>query len=203
MAKLIIGLTGGIGSGKSAATRCFEKKGVPIVDADIVARDVVAPGSEGLSALTRLFGSKVLLNDGSLNRAALRELVFNNEEKKTLLESILHPLIKARSAELLQAAQGPYAIYSAPLLIESKGHNNVDRIVVVDVPEEVQLQRASQRDGQSPEQIKAIMKTQLSRVDRLSYADDIVDNAGDLNALQQQVEQLHQKYLTLSQQLQS
>ncbi len=201
MAKLIIGLTGGIGSGKSAATQCFEKRGVTVVDADIVAREVVYPGSKGLQRLTDAFGSNILSDDGSLNRPALRALIFNDEEKKALVESILHPLIRDRSKQLLLEATGLYAIYSAPLLIETSGHKQVDRIAVVDVPEPVQLQRASQRDDQTTTQIKAIMDAQLSRNERLSYADDILDNSGDLSTLDKQVERLHQNYLQLSQTL--
>lgn len=199
MAKFIVGLTGGIGSGKSAASRAFEQRGITVVDADQVARDVVAPNTEGLSKVVAAFGAGILLADGQLNRPALRALIFDTPEKKQQLEKILHPLIQARVADLLQQAESAYAIYAAPLLIESKGHERVNRVVVVDVPEALQLQRSTQRDQQSVQQIQAIMNTQLSRAERLSYADDILDNSGDIANLDRQVERLHEYYLTLSQ----
>lgn len=199
MAKFIIGLTGGIGSGKSAASHAFEKHNITVVDADQVARDVVAPGSEGLKKVAATFGEDILLADGQLNRPALRARIFNDPKQKQHLETILHPLIQARVFDLLAQAKSPYAIYAAPLLIESNGQHRVNRVAVVDVPEPLQRQRSAQRDQQSEQQIQAIMKTQLNRAERLSYADDVIDNSGDIASLEKQVEQLHQYYLKLSQ----
>jgi len=196
--KLVVGLTGGIGSGKSAATKLFSDAGIDIIDADEVARDVVAPGSEGLQKITSHFGADILNLDGTLNRTALRERVFNNEQEKNWLNSLLHPLIRQSMMQQINDSTSPYCILSVPLLVEGKLHEICDKVVVVDCPESMQLTRAMQRDGSSQQIIENIMASQATRKERLSVADDIIDNSGSFEFLEQQVKALHQKYLTIS-----
>ena len=193
-----IGLTGGIGSGKSAAEQFFAELGIKVVDADQSARAVVEPGMPALSDIQQHFGDEVIQSDGSLDRTALRARVFNNDTERQWLESLLHPLIDQHTRSELNAAQSPYAIYSAPLLIESGGHHKVDRVLVVDVPESLQIERASQRDGAKTQDIEAIMAHQCSRQQRLDVADDVIDNSDSLEALKEKVLSLHQQYLALS-----
>ena len=145
--KFVVGLTGGIGSGKSAVTALFEKHDIDIIDADEVARDVVAIGSEGLAQISAYFGSDILLESGALDRAAMRERVFNNENEKAWLNELLHPLIRARMLDLINESLSPYCILSVPLLVENKLTSMCQCVVVVDCPEQMQLQRAIQRDG--------------------------------------------------------
>ncbi len=199
MANYVVGITGGIGSGKSAASDAFARHGITVVDADLVAREVVEPGTPGLTQILEHFGNSIIGVDGKLDRRALRALIFKNPRMKTELETILHPLIRAEVQRQLQAAAGPYVIYSAPLLIETKGHLQVNRVLVVDVPEPVQRARASNRDQQTVAQVQSIIDSQIDRKSRLEHADDIIDNQGDLAALEQQVNKLHQQYLALSQ----
>lgn len=194
----VVGLTGGIGSGKSAATSMFERHGIDIVDADEVARDVVAVGSEGLNQIQAHFGSDILLEDGSLNRAALREKVFANNEEKNWLNELLHPLIRKRMQNLLAESTSEYTILSVPLLVENKLTEMCDHIVVVDCPESLQLERALKRDGSTEATIKSIMASQASRKERTSAADDILDNSTSLDALSSQISSLHEKLLALS-----
>ena len=194
----VVGLTGGIGSGKSAATDIFASLGIDIVDADEVARDVVAAGSEGLQQIAEHFGERILLEDGSLNRAALREKVFANSEEKHWLNGLLHPLIRARMQQLISEANSPYCILSVPLLVENKLTVMCNHVVVVDCPESLQLERALKRDGSSEATIKSIMASQATREERLSAADDVLDNSTSLNALSSQVKALHNKLLGLS-----
>lgn len=195
---LIIGLTGGIGSGKSAASRHFEALGVPVVDADLVARDVVEPGTPALAAIAEHFGPGVLTAEGALDRATLRRLVFADTDQRRWLEALLHPLIRQRIQELLAAAQGPYRILVSPLLLETNQHQLVDRVLLIDVPEAVQIERTMARDGNSREQVEAILKAQSSRAFKRERADDIIVNDRDLDHLHQQVEQLHRYYLQLA-----
>jgi dephospho-CoA kinase len=195
---LIIGLTGGIGSGKSAASECFAQLGITIVDADIVAREVVEPGTAALQAIAEHFGPGILLADGSLDRAQLRRLIFATPAQKEWLEALLHPLINQRLRHQLDSATSAYAVFVSPLLLETRQHELADRIAVVDCSPETQIQRAASRDGIDPAQIKRIMATQLSRAERLARADDILTNQGDLAALKAQVQQLHLKYLGAS-----
>ena len=197
--KLIVGLTGGIGSGKSAATKLFSNAGIDIIDADEVARDVVALGSEGLEQITSHFGVGILNEDGSLNRGALRERVFNNETEKQWLNGLLHPLIRQAMMQQINDSTSPYCILSVPLLVEGKLHEMCDKVVVVDCPESMQLSRAMQRDGSTQEIIENIMASQATRAQRLAVADEVIDNSGSLDFLKQQVEALHDKFITLSQ----
>lgn len=195
---LIVGLTGGIGSGKSAASACFAKLGVTIVDADVIAREAVQPNTPALQAIAKHFGPEILLPNGALNRAQLRHIIFAQPEAKTWLESLLHPLINQRLQQQLHSARSAYAVLASPLLLETSQHQLVDRILVIDCPPEVQIQRAAQRDNIDPAQIKAIMATQINRTERLKRADDVLHNHGDLQELEGEVAKLHQQYLRLS-----
>lgn len=193
----VLGLTGGIGSGKSAVAEAFGELGVHWVDADHAARWVVEPGRPALAQIAQHFGEGVLAADGSLDRVALRGLIFQDPEQRKWLEQLLHPLIKQEVAEHLTRGQSPYAIMVSPLLIESGQYRRTDRVLVVDVPEELQVQRASQRDKASEEQIRAILKAQASREERLRHADDVLLNDRDMGWLRAEVERLHNFYLTL------
>ena len=194
----VVGLTGGIGSGKSAATDIFASLGIDIVDADEVARDVVAVGSQGLLQIAEHFGEHILLEDGSLDRAALREKVFANPDEKTWLNGLLHPLIRSRMQQLIMESTSPYCILSVPLLVENKLTEMCNHVVVVDCPEVLQLERALKRDGSSEATIKSIMASQASRKERLNAADHVLDNSTSLNALSSQVSALHEHLLLLS-----
>ena len=193
----VLGLTGGIGSGKSAVAEHFGALGVHWVDADHAARWVVEPGRPALALIEQRFGEGVIAADGTLNRPALRELVFKDPQQRKWLEGLLHPLIAQEVAEHLARAESPYAIMMSPLLVESGQYRQASRVLVVDVPEPLQLQRAMQRDQASEEQIRAILKAQASREDRLRHADDVLVNDRDLGWLKTEVERLHQFYLTL------
>ena len=193
----VLGLTGGIGSGKSAAADAFVELGIEAIDADHAARWVVEPGRPALEHIVERFGADVLQADGQLNRAVLREHIFAEPEQRQWLERLLHPLIRAEIDQFLAAAQSPYAILVSPLLVESGQHEVVQRVLVVDVPTEVQLERALQRDQVSEEQLRAIMQVQLKRDERLKYADDVLCNAADKAALEREVARLHEYYLTL------
>ncbi|GGF67059.1 dephospho-CoA kinase [Alteromonas lipolytica] len=194
----LIGVTGGIGSGKTLVTDTFAELGIEIVDADIVARDVVAPGSPGLEAIKAHFGDSVITESGELNRAALRECVFTNEEQKQWLNACLHPLIRKAMAAAIEQIRSPYGVLAVPLLIENGMQKMVDRIAVVDCPESQQLARALRRDGSSETVIKGIMAAQVSREKRLAEADDIIDNSHDIETTKAQIVQLHQTYLKLA-----
>lgn len=193
----ILGLTGGIGSGKSAAAQHFIDLGVHLVDADHAARWVVEPGRPALARIVEHFGDSVLQADGSLNRSALRGLIFENAEERRWLESLLHPLIGAEIASYLARAESPYAILVSPLLVESGQSRLTQRILVIDAPEALQIQRTMQRDGASEEQVQAILKAQADRAERLRHADDVLVNDRDPAWLKQEVERLHHFYLTL------
>ncbi|MBC9252218.1 dephospho-CoA kinase [Pseudomonas alcaligenes] len=193
----ILGLTGGIGSGKSAVAQHFIDLGVHLVDADHAARWVVEPGRPALAQIAERFGPQVLQADGSLNRAALRQLIFQDEQQRRWLESLLHPLIGTEIVQYLAKAESPYAILVSPLLIESGQRRMTQRVLVVDAPEQLQLQRTIARDQSNEEQVRAILKAQASREERLRHADDVLHNDRDLAWLQSEVERLHQFYLTL------
>ncbi|MEE4110417.1 MAG: dephospho-CoA kinase [Halieaceae bacterium] len=199
-ASLRVGITGGIGSGKSALTDRLARRGVVIVDADVVARRVVEPGTPALAAIAGHFGAQVLQDDGTLDRAALRAIVFNAPEERRWLESLTHPLIGAQLAADLDAAASPYVVLSSPLLLEGSQRDLVDHVVVVDVPETLQVERASARDSNAPELVRKIMAAQLPREKRLALADTVIDNSGDLAALEQQAEDLHHRLLELARQ---
>ncbi|OJF69024.1 dephospho-CoA kinase [Alteromonas sp. V450] len=196
--RFVVGLTGGIGSGKSAATCEFERLGIDIVDADVVARDVVDVGTQGLSEIEMYFGKGILLDDGTLNRAALRDRVFSNSDAKEWLNNLLHPLIRARMQHLIELSTSQYCILSVPLLVENKLTTLCDKVVVVDCPTSTQLERAMLRDGSSEKTIKSIMASQASRETRLNAADYVLHNNTTLSALADQVNTLHATLLTLS-----
>lgn len=200
----VVGLTGGIGSGKSTIADLFAEMGVPIVDADLVARKVVAKGSPLLEKIKGHFGDDILTSEGELNRILLRQKIFTDPAEKVWLNQLLHPAIRQAMLEsLAQYTQG-YVLWVVPLLFENKLTHFCDRILVVDVNEEIQIQRATKRDQNSVTLIKQIMASQVSRSERLAQADDIIENNQDLNdnlvKLRQQVIKLHQFYLELSQQ---
>jgi dephospho-CoA kinase len=195
----IVGLTGGIGSGKSAAARAFEALGITVIDTDAIAHALTAPGGAAIAPIRAAFGADYLAADGALSRARMRELVFADAAKKRQLESILHPMIRTQTNELAQAARSPYVILMVPLLIESRDYRQrCQRILVVDCPEELQLARVIARSGLAAEQVRAIMATQVSRETRLGAADDVVDNSLDLEHLRRQVDALHARYLQLA-----
>ncbi len=198
MSKLIVGLTGGIGSGKTAVSDLFAELGIDIIDADLIAREVVEPGQPALSKIQLKFGNDILLENGSLNRTALREKVFQDESAKRWLNSLLHPLIRETMRLRCEQAKSDYCILAVPLLIENGLTTMVNRVLVVDVNEELQLARASSRDGVDRKNIQAIMQSQASRQQRLAKADDIIDNNRDKSALIEQVNQLHHTYLELA-----
>lgn len=193
----ILGLTGGIGSGKSAVVEQFGRLGVHWVDADHAARWVVEPGKPALARIAEHFGDGVLTPTGELDRAVLRARVFENAGERKWLEQLLHPLIRQEIAEHLSRAQSPYAILVSPLLIEAGQYRQADRVLVVDVPESLQLQRAMRRDQASEAQIRAILKAQASREERLRHADDVLVNDRDRAWLEAEVRRLHDFYLTL------
>jgi len=194
----ILGLTGGIGSGKSAATRYFETLGIKVVDADIVAREVVEPGETAWLAIKERYGSDALLSDETLNRAWLRQKVFAEPEERTWLESVTHPAIRDSLIQQLNNAQSAYAILASPLLFESGQSALVNRTLVVDVPVETQVKRACNRDNNDEAQIRRIIEAQMPRQERCDKADDVVDNSGLLEDLYQQLQPLHEHYLMLA-----
>lgn len=194
---MIIGLTGGIGSGKSAASRRFAGHGIPVVDADVVARQVVEPGMPALSAITAHFGDRVIQADGHLDRSALREIIFHDPAEKHWLEALLHPLIRDEIVRQLQESEACYTILSSPLLLESGQDQLVDRVLVIDVPESLQMERTMARDESSRETVQAIMDAQMSRKHRLSQATDVIVNDGDLARLHEAVDQQHRYYQRL------
>jgi dephospho-CoA kinase len=195
---LIIGLTGSIGSGKSTVAKLFAERGVPVIDADIVARAVTEPHTLTYDHIVAHFGVSILQADGRLNRAKLREIIFTQPEERRWLESLLHPEILKQMQTAIAALHAPYCIAVIPLLLEVNAATFIQRILVVDVPETMQLERAVLRDKSTHEQIKSIIKTQVSREVRLAHADDIINNAGTLDALIEQVDALHQQYLKLA-----
>lgn len=194
----IVGLTGGIGSGKTAVSRRFEAKGITVVDADVVAREVVEPGTPALAQIRAHFGAEVMQPDGQLDRAALRRIVFSDPEAKHWLEALLHPLIGSETLRQLNDAPGPYVMLASPLLVESGQTSICHRVLVVDVPEAVQLQRTMQRDANDAGQVRRIIASQATREQRLAAADDVIDNSGEETALDAQVAILHQQYLELA-----
>ncbi|MEZ5504213.1 MAG: dephospho-CoA kinase [Halioglobus sp.] len=192
---LVVGITGGIGSGKSAVTRRFEALGITVVDADGVARVVVEPGQPALAAIAEHFGADILLADGTLDRAALRQRVFSNDGERRWLEQLTHPLIGAEIVRRIEASRSPYTILSSPLLLDTSQKSLVDCVVVVDAPEELQLQRTVRRDNNDEAQVKRIMAAQMSRRERLELADIVIDNCRGMDELDTQVEELHKEFL--------
>ena len=194
---LIIGITGGIGSGKSAVTQRFEQHGITVVDADLAARVIVEPGKPALQAIAEHFGDDILLENGALDRAALRSRVFLDEDERSWLEQLTHPLIGQEILDQLEASRSPYTILSSPLLLETSQKGLANCVVVVDVPEEVQLKRAMQRDDNDEAQIRRIMAVQMARADKVERADIVIDNSGSLADLNSRVEELHGEFLRL------
>ncbi len=195
---LVIGLTGGIGSGKSTVASIFANLGIQVINADQLARDVVEYGSPALAAIVERYGENILLEDGSLNRSDLREIVFANVSEREWLEQLTHPLISQLMKDQLQAVSSPYAILESPLLIETDQKELVDRILVIDIVEDTQLQRTLARDNSAETTIKAIINSQIPREQRLEAADDVVDNSGKLEATEQEILRLHKKYLLMA-----
>ncbi|WP_153111755.1 dephospho-CoA kinase [Propionivibrio limicola] len=199
-ARLIIGLTGGIGSGKSTAADLFAMLGAKVVDTDGIAHELTAAGGAAMPEIIRTFGAGIAQADGSLDRAAMRRLCFSDPGAKRQLEAILHPMIRRESAARCQAADNaPYVLLVVPLLVESGAYRaQTDRTVVVDCEESVQIERVMARSGLSADEVRAIMATQATRADRLAAADDVLTNNDGKAALQAQVERLHQRYLALA-----
>ncbi|WP_419813033.1 dephospho-CoA kinase [Bacterioplanoides sp.] len=200
---LIVGLTGGIGSGKTAASDYLASKGITVVDADVVAREVVEPGQPALLAIEQRYGPEVLLTDGTLNRSWLREKVFAQVDERHWLEQQTHPRIREAIIQQLTAATSSYALLVSPLLFESGQAQLTQRTLLIDVPEQTQVQRAANRDQNNEEQIRRIIAAQMPREDKRAQADDIVDNSQDLSHLYHQLDKLHQQYLKHSNQKKS
>ena len=196
--RFILGLTGGIGSGKSAASQWFETQGIAVIDADVVAREVVEIGQPALLEIKQSFGDWVLLEDGALNRRGLRDHIFQNPEARKTLESITHPAIRLSIVEQLQQATSPYVILVSPLLFETNQHQLTQRTLLIDASIELQIFRASQRDDQNIEQIEKIIAAQMSRQQKQELADDIVVNDGEIEQLYAQLLIKHQYYLKLA-----
>lgn len=194
---MIIGLTGGIGSGKSAAANFFQNEGINVIDADNLAREVISIGTPGFSSVVDYFGERIIDIDGSINRAKLREEVFDNEQKKKVLESITHPLVRELMAEKIQAFKSQYSIIMVPLIFETKSTNAYNRILVIDCDPHLQLERATLRDNNSNEQIQKILDFQCSREQRLSIANDVISNNDSLDNLQARCLAMHKFYLGL------
>jgi len=195
---LKIGLTGGIASGKSTICRLFSKYDVPIIDADIIARQLVEPDQIAFHEIVHAFGPDIVRSDGTLDRSALRQLIFSNPVAKTQLEAILHPMISQRLQQQSDALDTPYCILAIPLLIESKLQQSVDRILVIDISIELQLERLCQRDKLSPIDAQLMINSQCSREQRLSFADDIITNNRSFNDLEKIIFNLNQKYRKLA-----
>ena len=193
---MVVGIAGGIGSGITAVSDLFRSLGIEIADADVASRRVVEPGEPALGTIADRFGPDALLGDGTLNRPILRERVFENASERRWLESLLHPLINQWIRDVLEAAPSPYAILVNPLMRQRDPR--ADRILVVDVPEEIQIERAMARDGVAESQVRAILASQLDRRSRLRLADDVISNDGSLEELHRAVDRLHQRYLELA-----
>lgn len=197
--RLVVGLTGGIGSGKSAAADEFGRLGATVVDTDAIAHELTQPGGAALPDLRRLFGDDYVDARGAMDRAKMRELAFRDPAARRRLERLLHPLIRAESERRIAAASGAYVVHVVPLLVESHDYRQrVSRVLVVDCPEDVQITRVRQRSKLSDEEIQRIMRSQISRKERLAAADDVIDNSGTLDALHKQVRALHEMYLELA-----
>lgn len=195
---LVVGLTGGIGSGKSAAAAEFGRLGATVVDTDAIAHELTRAGGAAMPEVRRLFGAEFVDAGGAMDRAKMRAHAFRDPEAKRNLERLLHPMIRAESERRIAAASGRYVIHVVPLLVESAGYRErVSRVLVVDCPEEVQVARVRQRSGLAEEEIRRILKSQASRQDRLAAADDVIDNSGPIDALHKQVGKLHADYLAM------
>ena len=195
----VVGLTGGIGSGKSAAASEFERLGAVLVDTDAIAHELTRPGGQAISEVERIFGPDVIGPSGAMDRNKMRERVFADPVARKALEALLHPLIREESRARIAAARGPYVIHVVPLLIESADYRSrVDRILVIDSPEELQVERVRARSGLSADEVRAIIASQATRAARLAAADDVIENRGTIDALRKQVAAFHEKYLQYS-----
>lgn len=194
----VVGITGGIGSGKSAVTERLERYGVVVVDADIAARTVVAPGTPALNAIADRHGPGILDNTGALNRAALRKIVFDDPAEREWLEGVTHPAIRAEIEAQLNDAASPYVVLSSPLLLESGQNTYADYVVVVDVPEALQIERTAARDNNDEALVRKIMAAQLARKARVEQADELIDNSGSISELHTRVDALHERLLKLA-----
>jgi dephospho-CoA kinase len=191
----VVGLTGGIGSGKSAAAEEFARLGATVVDTDAIAHELTAPGGAAVAEVERIFG-KPFVAGGAMDRKRMRDHVFADPQARRKLEGLLHPMIREESARRIAAATGPYVVHVVPLLVESPDYRRrVDRVLVVDCPEETQIERVRARSGLAADEVRAVMRSQVSRAERLAAADDVIDNGGSRDALRNQVAELHQKYL--------
>lgn len=195
---LIIGLTGGIGSGKSIASDKFSSLGITVVDADVASRTVVEPGMPALKEIESHFGSEIIGDDGLLNRTKLREIIASDADERKWLESILHPRIGEQITKEISESTSPYTLFVAPLLLETNSHEICSRVVVVDVTKEVQITRTAERDKVSHNQVELMVAAQMEREKRLEKADDVLLNNGTIGELEKQVEELHKKYLLLA-----
>jgi dephospho-CoA kinase len=196
---LVVGLTGGIGSGKTTVAKLFAEKGITVIDTDQLARDVTRPDQPALKQITDQFGAHLLQTDGTLNRSALRKIVFNDENSRVWLEKLLHPLIRAEMQRQVNTAKSAYCIVVIPLLLETERNPLIDRILVIDSPEDDQLKRTQLRDNATEQEIRAILTTQVNRTTRLRAADDIIENVGPAKNLIPQVDRLHGFYTALAQ----
>jgi len=195
----VVGLTGGIGSGKSAAAAEFERLGATVVDTDAIARELTQASGTAIPEVERIFGKDVIAQGGAMDRKKMRERVFGDPVAKKALEALLHPMIREESSRRIAAAQGPYVIHVVPLLVESPDYRRrVDRVLVIDSPEEVQVSRVRARSGLDEAEVRAIVASQATRAERLAAADDVIDNRGSLDALRKQVAAFHKKYLEYS-----
>jgi dephospho-CoA kinase len=195
----VVGLTGGIGSGKSAAAAEFERLGATVVDTDAIAHELTAAGGAAIAEVVRLFGDELIGEGGAMDRRKMRERAFADPAARTKLEGLLHPLIREESSRRIARAQGPYVIHVVPLLVESPDYRSrVDRVLVVDAPEEIQVERVRSRSGLSEAEVRAIVAAQATRAQRLAAADDVIQNRGTIDALREQVAALHRQYLQYS-----
>jgi dephospho-CoA kinase len=197
----VVGLTGGIGSGKSAAAAEFERLGADVVDTDAIAHELTGRAGRALPEIERVFGAALIGDNGALDRTKMRSLVFADPAAKKALEALLHPMIREESQRRIAASRGPYLVHVVPLLIESadyRSRSRVDRVLVIDAPEELQLERARARSGLSEADVRAIIAAQAARAERLAAADDVIENRGTIDALRQQVAAFHRRYLEYS-----
>jgi dephospho-CoA kinase len=192
----VVGLTGGIGSGKSAAASEFERLGATVVDTDAIAHELTQAGGRAIPEIERVFGAELVAQSGAMERAKMRERVFADPAARKALEALLHPMIRDESSRRIAAATGPYVIYVVPLLVESADYRNrVDRVLVIDAPEQLQIERVRARSGLPETQVRSILASQASRAARLAAADDVIENRGTIDALRKQVAAFHKKYL--------
>lgn len=199
---MVVGLTGGIGSGKTTVADLFAQFDIDIIDADVVAREVVEPGTPGLAAIVGKLGSDILLTDGTLDRSKLRQRIFNDNSLKNWLNNLLHPMIREKMKADIAQAKSPYCLLVIPLMVENNLQTMTDRLLVVDVSEETQIARTQKRDNVDAEHVQKILAAQASREQRLAAADDVISNNGDSATLRSEVAALHRQYLAMSLQYQ-